>query len=142
MTGNDDDRRSQLRPPRRRSQRSSVSEDNLADLLLPALRRLGFGTRARQVQIELAWPAVVGEAVAREARPSLYERGRLIVETSSPPLSHQLHLQRQLIIDGLNQAIGAVAVHDIHFRLAPSAPPTSRDAARASARPGRQDSKA
>jgi|SRR5438309_6133611 len=141
MGGADDERPSEVRPRRRGGARSDVSEGNLGDLLLPALRRLGFGTRARQVQIELAWPDVVGEAVAREARPSRFERGRLTVETSSPPLSHQLHLQRQLIIDGLNQAVGAVAVRDIHFRLAPTAPPPGYGAPPAAGRPGRQDRK-
>jgi predicted nucleic acid-binding Zn ribbon protein len=90
----------------------------LSDLLVPTLARLGLKTRARYVQILRAWPAVVGELVAAHTTPTTFARGRLTVETDSPAMGHQLHLQRQTILDGLNQKIGDVAVVDIRFRLA------------------------
>jgi hypothetical protein len=40
------------------------------------------------------------------------------VETDSPAMGHQLHLQRQTIVDGLNQKLGERVVFDIRFRLA------------------------
>jgi predicted nucleic acid-binding Zn ribbon protein len=90
----------------------------LSDLLLPTLARLGLKTRARYVQILGAWPAVVGEMVAAHTTPTAFARGRLTVETDSPAMGHQLHLQRQTILEGLNQKLGDTAVVDIRFRLA------------------------
>lgn len=90
----------------------------LSDLLVPTLARLGLKTRARYVQILSAWPAVVGEMVAAHTAPTAFARGRLTVETDSPAMGHQLHLQRQTILDGLNQRLGDTAVADIRFRLA------------------------
>ncbi len=89
----------------------------LSDLLVPTLARLGLKTRARFVQILSAWPVVVGEMVAAQTSPTNFVRGRLTVETESPAMGHQLHLQRQTIIDGLNQKIGDTAVVEIRFRL-------------------------
>ena len=90
----------------------------LSDLLVPTLARLGLKTRARYVQILSAWPAVVGEMVATHTTPTGFARGRLTVETDSPAMGHQLHLQRQTILDGLNEKLGDTAVADIRFRLA------------------------
>jgi predicted nucleic acid-binding Zn ribbon protein len=90
----------------------------LSDLLVPTLARLGLKTRARYVQILSAWPVVVGEMVAAHTTPTAFARGRLTVETDSPAMGHQLHLQRQTIVDGLNEKLGDTAVADIRFRLA------------------------
>jgi predicted nucleic acid-binding Zn ribbon protein len=106
--------------PLRRS--PSRGEDSgpvaLSDLLVPTLARLGLKTKARYVQILAAWPAVVGEMVAAQTTPTSFARGRLTVETDSPAMGHQLHLQRQTILDGLNEKLGDTAVSDIRFRLA------------------------
>jgi len=90
----------------------------LSDLLVPTLARLGLKTRARYVQIISAWPAVVGEMVAAHTTPTAFARGRLTVETDSPAMGHQLHRQRQTILDSLNEKLGDTAVADIRFRLA------------------------
>ena len=100
----------------------------LRDLMVPALAKLGFKTQARQVQVTLAWPEVVGEQVAQQTAVKHLARGRLVVDSTSPALSHQLHLQRQMIIDGLNQRLGEVVVRDIRFVLADDA---AREARRA-----------
>jgi predicted nucleic acid-binding Zn ribbon protein len=90
----------------------------LTDLLIPTLGRLGLKTRARYVQILGAWPGVVGDMVADHTSPTAFARGRLTVETDSPAMGHQLRLQRQMILDGLNQKLGDSVVVDIRFRLA------------------------
>jgi predicted nucleic acid-binding Zn ribbon protein len=105
--------------PLRRSPRSEDSGPvALTDLLIPTLSRLGLKTKARYVQILGAWPPVVGDMVATHTNPTAFARGRLTVETDSPAMGHQLHLQRQTILDGLNQRLGDKVVFDIRFRLA------------------------
>ncbi|MHB8507760.1 MAG: DciA family protein [Candidatus Dormibacteria bacterium] len=95
----------------------------LTDLMVPTLARLGLKTRARQVQVTLAWPKAVGAAVAAETTVTAFLRGRVTVETSSSALSHQLHLQSQTIIDNLNAALREEVVVELRFRLQASAPP-------------------
>jgi predicted nucleic acid-binding Zn ribbon protein len=106
------------RPRRRSAPRDDPGPASLQSLVVPTLSRLGLKGRARQVQVLVAWPAVVGEPVAAETRPTTLARGRLTVETSSPALSHQLRLQAQIIIDALNQRLGEAVVTELHFRLA------------------------
>lgn len=105
--------------PLRRSPRQGKDTGPVAlsNLLIPTLARLGLKTKARYVQILSAWPAVVGEMVAAHTNPSGFARGRLTVETDSPAMGHQLHLQQQTILDGLNQKLGDTVVVDIRFRM-------------------------
>jgi hypothetical protein len=59
---------------------------------------------------------VIGSHLARESRALKLTGGTLLVTASSPALAHQLHLERTMLIDRLNQAIGASAVREIRFR--------------------------
>ena len=106
-------------PRRRRTRAEDNGPQAVGELIMPTLEKLGLKTRARHLQVINAWPGVVGEMVAGGAQPTGYSRGRLVVETDSPAMGHQLHLQKQLIIDRLNDAIGDRVVTDIHFRKAP-----------------------
>ena len=103
----------------RRAGKADVEPVPLSSLLVPTLARLGFRDEAQLVRLLRAWPAIVGDAVAGETRLTGYSRGRLAVETSSPALSHQLHLQAQVIVDGLNDAIGERVLSSVRFRLMP-----------------------
>jgi predicted nucleic acid-binding Zn ribbon protein len=107
-------------PRRRRVRQEDDGPQPIGELIMPMLARLGLKTRARHLQVMAAWPGVVGEAVAAGAHPTHYDRGRLTVETDSPALGHQLHLQQQLIIDKLNAAIGDNVVTSIRFRMGPT----------------------
>jgi predicted nucleic acid-binding Zn ribbon protein len=107
-------------PRARRVQRGNDGPQPIGELIMPMLARLGLKTRARHLQVMSAWPGVVGEAVAAGAHPTSYNRGRVVVETDSPALGHQLHLQQQLIIDKLNEAIGDNVVTNIRFKMGPS----------------------
>ncbi|MFN2463189.1 MAG: DciA family protein [Candidatus Dormibacteria bacterium] len=108
----------ELRPRTRRVQRSDDGPQELSDLIMPTLARLGLKTKARYLQVLGAWDEVVGEQVAAGARPTYFDRGRLQVETNSPALGHQLQLQAQMIVDKLNEAIGDRVVTNIRFRMA------------------------
>jgi hypothetical protein len=76
------------------------------------------------------WPQVIGAHLARESHALKLTGGTLLVTASSPALAHQLHLERMLLIDRLNQAIGASAVREIRFRQEGAAPASSGGAGR------------
>ena len=94
----------------------------LADLMVPALARLGLKSKALQVQLMNHWPAVVGDMVAEHTAVSLFHRGRLTVTTDSPAMSHALKMQLHDIIGRLNERMGGDVVTSIHFRLAKGRP--------------------
>jgi len=80
------------------------------------LTSLGITRRTREAQALWLWPQVVGEHLASETKALKLAGGTLLVTASSPALAHQLHLERSMLIDRLNERIGASAVREIRFR--------------------------
>ena len=61
------------------------------------------------------WPDVVGERVARRARPTGFQEGRLVVEVDSPAWVSELgYLKRDLIVK-INQRLGEAVIREIQF---------------------------
>jgi hypothetical protein len=89
---------------------------SLGEALPRALKSLGISRRTREAQALWLWPQVIGPHLARESRALKLTGGSLLVTASSPALAHQLHLERMMLIDRLNEAIGVPAVRDIRFR--------------------------
>jgi predicted nucleic acid-binding Zn ribbon protein len=83
-----------------------------------ALKSLGISRRTREAQALWLWPQLVGEHLAHETHALKLTGGTLWVTASSPALAHQLHLERSILIDRINEQIGAPAVREIRFRQA------------------------
>jgi len=83
-----------------------------------ALKSLGISRRTREAQALWLWPQLVGEHLAHETHALKLTGGTLWVTASSPALAHQLHLERSILIDRINEQIGALAVREIRFRQA------------------------
>jgi predicted nucleic acid-binding Zn ribbon protein len=98
---------------------------SVGEALPRALKLLGISRRTREAQALLLWPQVIGPDLARESQALKLTGGTLLVTASSPALAHQLHLERTMLIERLNEAIGAPAVREIRFRQfgAPTLPP-------------------
>ncbi len=89
----------------------------VAALLGPALKGLGIYRRTREAQLRALWPSVVGPRLARECQPERLWNATLFVRTTSAALSHQLRIEREVLIAGLNAALGDVVVREIRFRV-------------------------
>ncbi len=63
------------------------------------------------------WDGIVGQAIARNARPSWIRNGRLRVRVSGPIWLQELEFAAETIRDRLNEALGRPAVKRIEFRL-------------------------
>ena len=83
-----------------------------------ALKSLGISRRTREAQALWLWPQLVGPHLARETSALKLTGGTLWVTATSPALAHQLHLERGMLIDRLNEGIGVPAVREIRFRQA------------------------
>ena len=62
-----------------------------------------------------AWDDVVGEKISKNAKAKSIEFGILKVETTSPTWRQELHLQKNHIINKLNDKIQKKIVKDIRF---------------------------
>jgi hypothetical protein len=109
-----------------------------------ALRRFG---RAEGVEeLVRAWPAAVGEEIARNAWPARVSRdGTLLVATSSSAWAFELtHLEEQ-VRGRLRAALGKSAPKRLRFapgRLPEAPAPSAREAEATPARPGPQEREA
>ncbi len=81
-----------------------------------ALKSLGISRRTREAQALYLWATVVGPHLAAETSAIRLTGGSLLVSASSTALAHQLHLERPLLIERLNQLIGAEVIREIRFR--------------------------
>lgn len=91
---------------------------SVREALPAALTALGISRRTRAAQAVWLWPQVVGPVLAEQTRAIELRGGTLWVSATSAPLAHQLHLERQGLVERLNRAIGAPAVKDIRSRQA------------------------
>ncbi len=88
----------------------------LGAALPQAIKALGISRRTREAQALWLWPQLVGPHLAGETAALKLSGGTRWVSASSSALAHQLHLEKQRLLDGLNQLIGAQVVRDIRFR--------------------------
>jgi len=64
------------------------------------------------MQIEQAWPRVMGETVTKLTRSIEMRDGMLIVHVNSAALKAQLFENRFELVKKLNEAVGANAIRD------------------------------
>ncbi|TME53954.1 MAG: DUF721 domain-containing protein [Chloroflexi bacterium] len=91
---------------------------SISAALPKTLKALGISRRTREAQALWLWPQLVGEHLAHETHALKLTGGTLWVSASSPALAHQLHLERSIMIDRINEQIGAPVVREIRFRQA------------------------
>lgn len=85
-----------------------------------ALGRSGDGVALALSEITAAWPAAVGDAVARQAWPLRIGRdGTLHVATSSSTWAFELDRMAADVLDRLRAALGPKAPAGIRFRPGP-----------------------
>jgi predicted nucleic acid-binding Zn ribbon protein len=77
---------------------------------------LGIDSALRTYGVITGWDEVVGEQIARVARPQRIENGVLYVSVASAPWRAELTMKRAEIMQKLNEAAGSAVVKDIRFR--------------------------
>lgn len=89
-----------------------VKSSSLSDVLVDFLRESGLEQSVLDVQVEEAWPRVMGETVSRLTRSVEVKDGMLIVHINSAALKAQLFENRFELVKKLNEAVGANAIKD------------------------------
>ena len=85
---------------------------SITDALVDFLRESGLEQSVLDVQVEQAWPKVMGETITKLTRSIEVKDGMLIVHVNSAALKAQLFENRFELVRKLNEAVGAPAIKD------------------------------
>lgn len=84
----------------------------MTEAIVDYLRESGLEKPVLEVQVEEAWPRVMGETIAHLTRSVEVKDGMLIVHVNSAALKAQLFENRFDLVRKLNEAVGAQAIKD------------------------------
>ncbi|MBP5476624.1 MAG: DUF721 domain-containing protein [Paludibacteraceae bacterium] len=85
---------------------------SITDALVDFLRESGLEQSVLEMQVEEAWPRVMGDTVTRLTRSVEVKEGMLIVHVNSAALKTQLFENRFELVSKLNEAVGANVIKD------------------------------
>jgi len=86
-----------------------------AEILQTLLPHLPIANRLHEYRVWEVWEAAVGEAVARKARPSKIQNGKLFVTVSNSVYLQELQFHKLRLKEAVNRQLGAAVVKDIFF---------------------------
>ena len=90
----------------------STNTVSISEALITYLRESGLEQSVLEVQVEEAWPKVMGDVVTRLTRSVEVKNGMLIVRVNSAALKTQLFENRFELVHKLNEAVGAQVIRD------------------------------
>src|SRR2546422_1539878 len=86
-----------------------------AEILHALLPHLPIAGRLHEYRIWEVWEETVGEAIARKARPSKIQNGKLFVTVSNSVYIQELQFHKLRLKDAVNRRLGTAVVKDIFF---------------------------
>ena len=91
------------------------NSENVGTVIQQILRQQGFETPLNQHRLISSWPEVMGEGINRYTRDIYIQNQTLHVRLSSSIVRNELMMQRQTLVDKLNNAVGSQVITDIMF---------------------------
>ncbi|HEX2239786.1 MAG TPA: DUF721 domain-containing protein [Actinomycetota bacterium] len=107
----------------------------LRDVLASMGGALGLDNPVETAKLWREWESVVGEDVARHARPSSLKRGVLRIRTDSPVWATELGYLTEHIRSEANRMFGHEVIRAIKVWTAPEAAPVKRSTSQATSPP-------
>jgi predicted nucleic acid-binding Zn ribbon protein len=95
----------------------------LSESISAVLQKCGGGEEQNARAVWGFWDQVVGETMARNARPAAFKQRILMVHVSSSVWLQEMHFRKTDLIERLNLAAGARVVEDIRFKIGSLANP-------------------
>jgi len=86
-----------------------------AEVLNALVSQFTNPARWREYRVWEVWEGVVGEAIARKARPSKIHNGKLFVTISNSALMQELQFSKASIRERLNKQLGPGTIKDLFF---------------------------
>lgn len=90
--------------------------ESVAAIIQRLIDDLGLKKRYDQERIVQQWPEIVGETIARRAKATRIEHGKLYVNVDRPTWRNELILRKKDILKRINAAVKYDVVKDIIFR--------------------------
>lgn len=90
---------------------------HISNLLDEVFRRKGWGSRMGLHAVFQFWNEVVGKEVARRAQPHVIRGTVLWVRVSDSIWMQQLHLQKTILLEKVNQRLKDEELSDMRFHL-------------------------
>jgi len=77
---------------------------------------VGITKKLREYNVLTSWEEIVGEQIAKVAKPQRIDNRVLLVAVASAPWRAELSMRRREIIEKINAAAGKKVLQDIRFR--------------------------
>ena len=77
---------------------------------------VGITKKLREYNVLTSWEMIVGEQIAKVAKPQRIDNRILLVAVASAPWRAELSMRRREIIEKVNAAVGKKVLQDIRFR--------------------------
>jgi predicted nucleic acid-binding Zn ribbon protein len=87
----------------------------VSDLIYRFLREEGLESPLNEYRLIQAWESVLGKAISRYTGQMFIKNQMLHVHLTSPALRQDLQMSRKLLVQRLNDAVGAQVITDITF---------------------------
>ena len=88
----------------------------LGDALDSLIENLGIRKKLREQEVFALLADVVGERIAKVAKPTRIVQGTLVVSVKTGPWRNELTMRKREIVDRLNESLGEKLVRDIKFQ--------------------------
>lgn len=95
---------------------------SIGSLLQQVIDDQGMNDRLSRYQAWLVWDQIVGEQIARRARPLRFREGVLEVRVDNPVWMQQLQMLKPKILQKLNDRLPNAHIEDIYLRRGKHAP--------------------
>jgi len=89
----------------------------LKEVLGQALKRMGMEMGPEDLFIRLSWEEVVGEQIARHAKPGGLQRGRLFIVVEDSIWLYHLSLLKSQLAASFNERLKAPVVKEVYLKI-------------------------
>ena len=89
---------------------------SVIDTVLKTCRRESDG---ELIQVWHVWDVIVGDVIAKNAKPAAFKGRILLVYVTSSTWIHQLQFLKAEMIGKLNEALGKQLIDDLKFKIGP-----------------------
>ena len=89
---------------------------NIGQIINDLLKKENLDVALDEHRACALWPQIVGDGINRYTIKRYVKDGIMTVHLSSAPLANELMLNRDRIIQSINQALGRDIIHEIIFK--------------------------
>ena len=100
----------------KKDKKELVHIGSIIDTVLKTYRRESDG---ELLQVWHVWDGIVGDVIAKNAKPAAFKGRILVVYVTSSTWIHQLQFLKAEMIGKLNEALGKPLIDDLKFKIGP-----------------------